>query len=176
MHIREAQESDREAIRRVHWAAFDEDEREIVANVAVEMLAEETKPSVLSLVAESDGTVVGHIAFSPVTTKDKDRFLGYLLGPLAVMPDCQKRGIGSQLIETGMAEVRKTAADVLLVYGNPKYYGRFGFHADAAQRYVPPYEIQFAFGWQGIALTESNIEQPPVTIECVACLRDPALW
>ena len=54
--------------------------------------------------------------------------------------------------------------DILFVYGDPKYYSRFGFSADAAVRYIPPYRLQYPFGWQGIALKERNIERSAIDL------------
>jgi putative acetyltransferase len=176
MRIREATRSDGDVIHRVHWSAFGEDEKEIVAKLAVDMLSEETTPETVSLVAESEGNVVGHVAFSPATVAGIEDIQGYILAPLAVLPDHQRRHIGSLLVETGKRRLSKMGADLLLVYGDPAYYGRFGFSADVAEYCVPPYELEHPFGWQGIVLSERGIPGSPLKLDCVASLRDPALW
>ena len=176
MHIRIATILDRDDIRSVHLSAFAEDEREHVAKLAVDLLSEETTPHTISLVAETNGAVVGHVAFSPVTTVNNDNFQGYILAPLGVKPDYQKRGIGSKLIESGMQRLTRMGVDILFVYGDPEYYSRFGFSADAAEQYIPPYSLQYPFGWQGIALSEFSTERSPVRIDCVTALCDPELW
>ena len=79
MNIRLATSHDRNDIHGVHWSAFAEDEREIVASLAVKLLSEETDPRTISLVAESEGTVVGHVAFSPVTVESNANIQGYIL-------------------------------------------------------------------------------------------------
>lgn len=176
MHIRVATGLDRDDVRRVHLSAFPEGEREIVADLAVSLLAENTTPPVISLVAEADGAVVGHVAFSPVVIDGNWDLRGYILAPLAVEPAYQKRRIGSQLVESGIRRLSEIGVGILFVYGDPTYYGRFGFSVDAAERYIPPYSLQYAFGWQGVVLTERRVEGPPVKITCVAPLCDPALW
>ena len=176
MSIRPATGSDRDDIRDVHRAAFSESEREIVSRLAVDLLSETTTPPTISLVAETDGAVVGHVAFSPMSVDDGEHLQGYILAPLAVRPDHQRRRIGSLLIESGTQRLSGMGIDVVLVYGDPGYYGRFGFTVDAAERYVPPYGLQYPFGWQGLALSERGIPESPVRIGCVAPLRDPALW
>ena len=65
--IQTASYRDRADVRDVHLSAFDDDEREIVSKLAVNLLSEETTPQTISLVAEIEGAVVGHVAFSPVT-------------------------------------------------------------------------------------------------------------
>ena len=80
----------------------------------------------LSLVAEVDGKIVGHVAFSPVTVNDI--FIDwYGLGPISVAPGYQKQGIGSKLIREGLTRLRELGARGCVLEGSPAYYQRFGF-------------------------------------------------
>jgi putative acetyltransferase len=88
----------------------------------------------LSLVAVEDGRVVGHIFFSPVAIESAGKTFPALgLAPMAVLPEWQRRGIGSLLVETGLAECRKAGCECVVVLGHPEYYPRFGFRP--ASRY-----------------------------------------
>lgn len=80
----------------------------------------------LSLVAEDDAEIVGHIAFSPVTIGG-EAGNWYGLGPVSVLPNRQGERIGSQLIEAGVATLQKQGAGGIVLLGEPGYYGRFGF-------------------------------------------------
>lgn len=80
----------------------------------------------VSLVATVNGRVVGHIAFSPVTISDGTQNW-YGLGPLSVLPELQRRGIGGALILEGMSRLRKLGAGGCCLVGHPEYYTRFGF-------------------------------------------------
>lgn len=80
----------------------------------------------VSLVAEADGRVVGHVAFSPVTISDGSRNW-YGLGPLSVLPEYQRQGIGSALIEAGMSRLKVLGAAGCCLVGHPGYYKRLGF-------------------------------------------------
>jgi putative acetyltransferase len=93
----------------------------------------------ISLVAEEAGRVVGHVAFSPVTISDGSPHW-YGLGPVSVVPDKQRRGIGTALIEQGLARLRELDAAGCVVLGEPEYYTRFGFAHDPQLTYagVPP--------------------------------------
>ena len=157
-------------------AAFPEGERDLISDVAVEMLSEAASPPVLSLVAEVDDIIVGHIAFSPVTSSDTKEHLGYILAPLAVSPSHQKRGIASQLINSGVERLSELGPGVLLVYGDPDFYSRFGFGADRGECYTPPYQLEYAFGWQAMALGDFDFPSSEISISCVSSLCNPALW
>ncbi len=84
------------------------------------------KALTVSLVAELDGRVVGHIAFSPVTISDGTQNW-YGLGPLSVLPELQRQGIGKALIKEGLSRLRDLNAQGCCLVGHPEYYKRFGF-------------------------------------------------
>ena len=174
--IRIATSLDRDDVREIHLCAFPEGEKQIVSTLAVNLLSEETNTKTVSLVAEADGAVVGHIAFSPVTVNNNMSWKGYILAPLGVKPEYQKRHIGSKLIESGMEQLSKMGVNVLFVYGDPNYFGKFGFDADTASGYSPPYELQYPFGWQAIILNEGVFTKSSVKVSCVDPLNDPELW
>lgn len=80
----------------------------------------------ISLVAEIDGKLVGHIAFSPVTFSDGSKNW-YGLGPISIRPACQKQGIGTKLVNEGLNLLKDLGAEGCVLVGDPKYYIRFGF-------------------------------------------------
>lgn len=80
----------------------------------------------VSLVAELNGRVVGHIALSPVTISDGTQNW-YGLGPVSVLPEYQRRGIGSALIREGLARLKASGAGGCCLVGHPDYYRKFGF-------------------------------------------------
>ncbi len=82
----------------------------------------------ISLVAIMNRQVVGHIAFSPVTVESQSsNWEAIGLGPMAVMPEYQHKGIGSQLIQAGLDECRHLNHQIVVLVGHPDYYPRFGF-------------------------------------------------
>jgi putative acetyltransferase len=84
----------------------------------------------LSLVACDADAVIGHILFSPASIDD--RLQGAALGPMAVHPDHQRRGVGARLIEAGLAELQASNCPFVIVLGHPDYYPRFGFERASA--------------------------------------------
>lgn len=97
----------------------------------------------VSLVAEKDGSIVGHVGFSPVLINgEATGWFG--LGPVSVSPSLQRSGVGSMLIKDGLDRLAAYGAQGCVVLGDPDYYGRFGFRSDHALRYgdVPPAYFQ----------------------------------
>ncbi len=103
----------------------------------------------LSLVAEVDGCVVGHIAFSPVAISDGTRNW-YGLGPVSVLPRYQRMGIGKALIREGLLRLKALNAKGCCLVGHPQYYRKFGFEnvAGLVHEGVPP-EVFFALSFDG---------------------------
>lgn len=98
----------------------------------------------VSLVAEREGNIVGHIAFSPVTISDNAPNW-YGLGPVSVLPEYQRQGVGTALIHEGLSRLNKLNAAGCCLVGHPAYYRRFGFTnlAGLVLEGVPP-EVFFA--------------------------------
>jgi putative acetyltransferase len=176
MNIRRASSHDAEAIKKIHLAAFPQEEAGLVAKLATNLLSEETSPPIISLLAESDSCAIGHVAFSPVTIDNNANFQGYILAPLAVLPDHQKHGIGSKLVEHGIEQLSGTNTRIFFVYGDPQYYSRFGFNTETASHYMTPYRLQYPTGWMALTLNDHVIEEADITIGCVKALQKPALW
>jgi putative acetyltransferase len=107
------------------------------------------KALTVSLVAESEGRVVGHIAFSPVTLSDGTPDW-YGLGPVSVLPAYQRQGIGKALIEAGLAHLKNLGARGVCLVGHPDYYIKFGFRnaPGLVLEGVPP-EVFFAISFDG---------------------------
>ncbi|WP_401743023.1 GNAT family N-acetyltransferase [Stenotrophomonas geniculata] len=83
----------------------------------------------VSLVAEMDGKVIGHVAVSPVTISDGST--GWFgLGPISVLPAWQGQGIGAALMHAALEALRQQDAHGCVLLGEPAYYGRFGFRAE----------------------------------------------
>lgn len=121
--VRPEQPQDISAIRSVNEQAF---ERRKEADL-VDALREGC-PDTLSLVAVLDGRVVGHIMFSPVTVDGTaPPVQGMGLGPIAVLPEHQRQGIGSRMIEESVDRLRQRSYPFVLLVGHASYYPRFGF-------------------------------------------------
>jgi putative acetyltransferase len=122
MRIRREESQDVQQIRAIHIAAFGTDAE---ANIVDALRSEAT--DVLSLVAEEDGQIIGHIMFSAVRVVGAPDLRALGLAPLAVIPQRQRVGIGSALVREGLEKCRRSGATAVFVVGHPSYYPRFGF-------------------------------------------------
>jgi len=120
-----------EAIHRIHTVAFDgrTEEADLVDALR------DGGDLLLSLVARRGGEVIGHIAFSRLIVETAEGPVGGVaLAPISVLPEEQRAGIGSRLVESGL-QILADTEQVVLVVGNPAYYQRFGFSTAVGKRY-----------------------------------------
>lgn len=141
--------SDRDAIRVIHAAAFGGNaEADLVDALRAE------GDLLLSLVARTD-ELAGHLAFSPLSLSETPSVKACALAPLAVLPDYQRQGIGSALVEDALQRLADEGVDLVVVLGDPDYYSGFGFSTEAAANLRTPYDGPHL---QALALTEKGAE------------------
>ena len=129
MIIRAEMPDDEDAIQRVTKAAFTTVSHARGMEAQIVRQLRKDGDLRLSIVAENNGKIVGHVAFSPIAIGGRhDDWFG--LGPIAVRPDMQRRGIGSALVTRGLTELRAAGAKGCALVGTPAFYERFGFKSD----------------------------------------------
>ena len=151
VRVRPAATADAPAIRRVHLAAFPTPaEADLVDRL------EDEGDAMISLVAEADGQVVGHILMSRMDVQGEGRsWRALALAPVAVLPARQGGGIGSALIRAALERSRSEGTELVFVLGDPAYYRRFGFAAATAAPFASPYA-----GEHFLALALRGVELP----------------
>lgn len=128
--IRHEDEGDSASISDIITLAFENDPISDKREAEIVRLMREDSALTISLVAETEGQIVGHVAFSKVTINDE--FMAwYGLAPVSVAPKFQGKGIGSQLINEGIKLLKAMNAKGCVLLGEPDYYSRFGFKAYA---------------------------------------------
>jgi len=147
--IRGERDADADAIAEVTAAAFETLE---ISNHTEQFIIEALRAAgalKLSLVAELDGRVIGHIAFSPVAISDGTA-TWYGLGPISVLPELQRQGVGKALIGEGLSRLRDMGAGGCCLVGHPEYYVKFGFQnlPGLVLEGVPP-EVFFGLSFDG---------------------------
>jgi putative acetyltransferase len=119
IEIREECPEDRAAIRNVNHRAFGRDQEGNIVDAL-----RSNGAALLSLVATLNNRIVGHILYSPATIAD---VTGAALGPMAVLPEHQREGIGSKLVSAGNQKLKGADCPFIIVLGRPTFYPRFGF-------------------------------------------------
>lgn len=133
--VREEQPGDREQIRNVNQAAFGRsDEADLIDSLFMEGAV------LLSLVAEVDGQIAGHILFSRMSVETAEGSVAAVaLAPMAVLPEHQGRTVGSQLVRRGLDQLRERGERIIIVLGHEHYYSRFGFSVEKARQLASPF-------------------------------------
>jgi putative acetyltransferase len=133
--VRDERPLDREQIRQVNEAAFGRsDEADLIDRLRVDGAV------LLSLVAEVDNQIIGHILFSRMTVETaKGPIAAVALAPMAVLPDHQRRQVGSELVHRGLAQLREQGERIVIVLGHIHYYPRFGFSSGKARNLSSPF-------------------------------------
>jgi len=169
VRIRRSDARDHAAIESLYSEAFpDEDLLPLLRDLLTDSSA------TLSLVAQADSRVAGHIVFSRCGIEyGADSVL--LLGPLAVARAHQRQGIGTALVRHGLQCLADSVANTVCVLGDPAYYGRLGFEAE--RRIIPPYPIPQAWrdAWQSLQLRDDS-NRPAGRLVVPAPWRRPELW
>ena len=134
--IRAEEERDWAAVHAVNLSAF---ETPAEANL-VDALRDQAQPLV-SLIAEDNGGIVGHIMFSPVSLSGHPALRIMGLAPMAIAPEHQRKGIGSALVRAGLDRCRQLGFGAVVVLGHSSYYPRFGFSSSARFGIGCEYEV-----------------------------------
>ena len=139
MLIRPEKPQDCEAIRRVNQLAFGQEEEAMLVDA---LRRSDAFIPELSLVAEEEGVVVGHVLFTRVLIRNDTRALEALaLAPMCIHPEMQRRGIGSALVEIGLEKCAELGHRIVIVVGHPQYYTRFGFRPAAESGIRAPFPV-----------------------------------
>lgn len=126
IHIRSEQIEEIDTITRLTTAAFENEEHSSHTEQFIVNALRRSQQLTVSLVAEENHDIIGHVAISPVTLSSGENGW-YGLGPISVWPHKQGQGVGSALMKAALHELRQLGAAGCVVLGDPGYYGRFGF-------------------------------------------------
>ena len=155
MIIRPEMPKDISAIEQVTLAAFNGKSYSALTEHLIVNELRKSKALFISLVAEVDNRVVGHVAFSAVTI-DVENKGWYGLGPVSVLPEFQGQGIGSKLIKTGLSLIREKGAQGCVLQGSPEYYQRFGFKTYPGLIYAGAPEPKYFMALSSVITTENG--------------------
>jgi putative acetyltransferase len=167
--VRREEAGDADGIDRALRRAFGGDN---AANLVRRLRSEGGYDPVLSWVAVEGGHVLAHVLFSPIAIVGGDAPAPALaLGPLGVMPDAQRQGVGTAIVRAGLEACREAAHAIVLVLGDPAYYGRFGFRLGSEVRIDPP-DANWAPAFLALGLTPNALSTVRGTARYPAAFDD----
>ena len=137
--LRSEQPGDEAQIHAIHRRAFQGQEAQLV-----DLLRERGK-NIVSIVAQKDGLLIGHVLFTEAIAEPMNQFRGVGLAPVAVLPEFQNQGIGSSLVRAGLEACVQKGYDYVVVLGHTDYYPRFGFRKASAFGLGNTYDVDEPF-------------------------------
>lgn len=173
MHITEATPGDLARVLEIEREAFASSD---VAELVSELLEDPTAKPLLSLLAWERDEAVGHIMFTPAKLDGARKPSISILGPLAVVPHAQRRGVGTALIECGVERLARSGVDLVFVLGHPDYYPRHGFAPAIPVGLDAPYPISPPEAWMVRELSMGYVGRVRGTILCADALNHPEHW
>ena len=179
MKIRKSTESEKTEILEIHKAAFGEEKGPEIASLVRDLFTDKTAMPVLSLVAEEDNRLVGHVLYTKVNIVQTEAPVSaQILAPLAVLPGSQKSGVGSRLVNEGLEQLKKSGVELVFVLGHPEYYPRCGFTPAGALGFEAPYPIpeEHAAAWMVQELRPGVIGSVKGKVQCSEVLDQPQHW
>ncbi len=160
-------------------SAFGQRQGQEIVELVNDLLEDETAKPLLSLVAEKDGKLVGHILFTTARLQPENQESSIrILAPLAVSSDVQGEGIGGVLIREGLIQLAESDVDLVFVLGHPRYYPRFGFQTAGILGFEAPYTIpsEHADAWMVQELKTGRLANNEGRVQCSEVLNQPQYW
>jgi putative acetyltransferase len=179
LEIRRSTESDKADILNIHTKAFGEKKGPEIADLVSGLLNDKTALPLLSLIAVENTKIIGHILYTKANVTQTDEpVTAQILAPLAILPDAQSKGVGGQLIEEGLKQLKGSGVELVFVLGHPDYYPRSGFIPAGALGYEAPYHIpeEHAGAWMVQELCSGVIGRIKGKVQCSDVLNQPQHW
>lgn len=149
-------------------------EGQAIGSLVLEMAQTTGVNDLMGLVALDSGAVVACIFFSRLSFEDAIE--AFILSPVAVSTQHQRKGIGRRLIEYGIEKLRAQNIELVFTYGDPAYYSRFGFLPVSEQYVQAPQVLSHPEGWLGQSLGQLPLVQKRGICRCIDALNNPVYW
>ena len=125
-------------------------------------------------VASEDKQIIASVFFTKMTFESDIK--AYILSPMAVLTEHQRKGIGKKLINFGLNILKEDGVEVVITYGDPNYYSRVGFKHISEDIIKAPLKLSYPEGWLAQSLTGNKLEPIAGKPKCVDALNIPELW
>ena len=147
----------------------------LIGDLARSLLSSTAEQDLFVFTAEQDGAIIGGVLCSRLSYAQDDRSL-FVLGPVAVATDQQRKGIGQKLLTHALAGLRSAGVDIAMTYGDPNYYAKVGFLPISEADAQAPFKLSQPEGWLAQPLTGHQITPLQGPSRCVEALNDPVFW
>ncbi len=176
--IRESANFDLQALLNVEGQAFGQDEGSVIIGLVKDLLEDASAEPRLSLVAMDGNRITGHILFTNARIAGEEKIQASLLAPVAVLPELQRKGIGSRLIAEGLSLLSEKGVDLTFVLGHPEYYPRHGFNPALPLGFEAPYPVaeEVSDAWMVRELKAGIIGEVKGKVLCADRLNRPEYW
>jgi predicted N-acetyltransferase YhbS len=161
MKIRQEQKGDYKKVYEINTRAFGQENESILVE---RIRSGKSFVPELSLVAEQDSEIVGHILFPKIKIVGKAEYESLALAPMAVIPKLQRQGIGGELITTGLTIAKKLGFESVIVVGHKDYYPRFGFKKASSWGIKCPFEVPDE-AFMAIELVEDSLKDKAGSVQ-----------
>ena len=158
----------------VFTASEGESEGKLIGNLSSELATNIDNKEIICFGVYENEILIGSIFFTNL--RFNDSILVYMLAPVAVNTEYQGKGIGQELINYGINELKKRSINVAVTYGDPAFYSKVGFQALSENIIQAPLKLSMPFGWLGQSLTEEPIQPINEHPVCVKEFNNPVYW
>ena len=163
-----------ELFTKVFSASEGETEGQLIGSLVSDLIATTEPQDLIGFVAISGSDIVGSIFFSRLLVPSKN--IAYILSPVAIATNAQRKGIGQQLINYGISHLKSLNVDLAFTYGDPNFYSKVNFNPISESIVKAPLKLTYAEGWLAQSLDGSSIKAMKGTSHCVDALDDQKYW
>jgi putative acetyltransferase len=151
-----------------------ESEGTIVGGLAGELMRSTSRSGLYGFVARDGAELVGGILFSRMRFEQEIK--AFILAPVATRTDHQRRGVGQKLINFGLNVLKEDGVELVLTYGDPRFYSKVGFRGITETLVPPPFKLSRPHGWMAQPLVGDQIDPITGKSRCVEALNKPEYW
>lgn len=149
-------------------------EGEMIGELVTNLINTTESADLIGFVVYENKTIIGALFFSRIIMSNNK--IGFLLSPMAVSTSFHGKGLGQQLIQKGLEYLKSKNVDVVITYGDPKFYSKVGFQQISNGMIIPPYELSFPHGWLAQSLKGTLKDLAHVEIQCVNAFNHQHYW
>jgi putative acetyltransferase len=151
------------------------DEGALIGGLVHDLLADTPRDDIRVFCAEDEGNIIGAVIFTRLTYP-ADPHIVFLLSPMAVASERQRKGIGQALLSHALQALRFEGIQIAVTYGDPNFYGRVGFRRITEDQARAPLPLSFPHGWIGLSLTGDVMPTLQGPSTCVSALNRSDVW